>query len=364
MIDFIYISLLLVVLFVTVHRGKHDFLSAITYCCAFGVVGVSLADVLGHGFTHFRLLDRFVFWLLPFALVVIGKKRLADGWHRRLVTVIAPILLVSLGIWCHWLEPRWLEVREVTLHSHRIRQPVTVAVLADLQTDRIGAHERRAIRALMAPEPDLILLTGDYLQARASELSRLGKELRQLFREEAVAAPLGVHAVRGDVEPDGWTQLFDGLGIQTYPHSTTFERGELTITALSAVDSRSGKAVVPNSRRFQIVFGHAPDFALQNINAELQVAGHTHGGQVRLPFLGPLVTYSQVPRAWAAGVTDLGVGRTLVVSRGVGMERGAAPRLRFLCRPEIVIIRLLPENDLRTSNSATAVSEATSSATS
>ena len=94
---------------------------------------------------------------------------------------------------------------------------------------------------------------------------------------------------------------------------------------------------------FHVVFGHGPDFALGAVDADLLVAGHTHGGQVRLPIIGPLLTYSTIPRAWAAGVTALSGGRTLVVSRGVGMERAHAPRLRFRCKPEIVIIDVLPE---------------------
>jgi hypothetical protein len=53
-----------------------------------------------------------------------------------------------------------------------------------------------------------------------------------------------------------------------------------------------------------------------------------------------------VPLAWADGVTELAPGRTLVVSRGIGMERGYAPRLRFNCRPEIVIIDLVPAHAL------------------
>jgi predicted MPP superfamily phosphohydrolase len=53
-----------------------------------------------------------------------------------------------------------------------------------------------------------------------------------------------------------------------------------------------------------------------------------------------------VPRSWAAGVTRLVNGATLIVSRGVGMERGSAPRLRFLCRPELVIIEVLPSAEL------------------
>jgi hypothetical protein len=96
------------------------------------------------------------------------------------------------------------------------------------------------------------------------------------------------------------------------------------------------------SERFHIVLGHSPNFALGRVDADLLVAGHTHGGQVRLPWIGPLMTLSAVPRAWAAGTTRLDSGRTLVVSRGVGMERGDAPRLRFLCRPEIVIVEIVP----------------------
>ncbi|HEX6202615.1 MAG TPA: hypothetical protein VF100_06400, partial [Thermoanaerobaculia bacterium] len=74
----------------------------------------------------------------------------------------------------------------------------------------------------------------------------------------------------------------------------------------------------------------------------LLLAGHTHGGQVRLPGVGPLVTASRVPRSWAAGRTALADDRTLIVSRGIGMERGYAPQLRFLCRPELVVVDLEP----------------------
>jgi len=95
--------------------------------------------------------------------------------------------------------------------------------------------------------------------------------------------------------------------------------------------------------RFHVVLGHSPNFALGRIEADLLVAGHTHGGQVRVPLVGPLVTLSKVPRRWAAGLTDLPGGGRLLVSRGVGMEGGSAPRLRLFCRPELVVIDLAPE---------------------
>ena len=310
----------------------------------FGAAGFALAIALADGFASLRLLDYLAFLHLPVALLVLGRWRLDPGAWRLAVGALAPLGLVACGIWAHWIEPQLLQVNEVTLRSPKLTQPLRIAVVADLQTDRIGSHERRAVRQLMAREPDLILLTGDYLQAPAADLPRLAGELRALLEQEGLAAPLGIYAVRGDVERDAWAEHFAGLPITTVEETTTFETGELTLTALSARDSRRG-TTLPASDRFHIVFGHAPDYALGDLDADLQIAGHTHGGQVRLPFLGPILTLSRVPRTWAAGITDLGRGRTLIVSRGIGMERGAAPRLRFLCRPEIVVADVVPGGD-------------------
>ncbi|HTE06996.1 MAG TPA: metallophosphoesterase, partial [Planctomycetota bacterium] len=73
---------------------------------------------------------------------------------------------------------------------------------------------------------------------------------------------------------------------------------------------------------------------------DLVVAGHTHGGQVRLPWIGPLITLTAVPRAVAGGGLHELNGTPLYVSRGVGHEQGDAPRVRFLCPPEISLLTL------------------------
>jgi predicted MPP superfamily phosphohydrolase len=67
------------------------------------------------------------------------------------------------------------------------------------------------------------------------------------------------------------------------------------------------------------------------------LAGHTHGGQVVLPFIGPLRTATRLPRRYAGDLHDF-TGTPLHVTRGVGMERDFAPQVRFLCPPEICVL--------------------------
>jgi len=99
-----------------------------------------------------------------------------------------------------------------------------------------------------------------------------------------------------------------------------------------------------DGRDFRILFGHAPDYALAMTEEpiDLCLAGHTHGGQVSLPFYGPLVIDSAVPRDWARGFRRIGIPY-LNVSAGAGSNRyKGLPPLRFDCPTEMTLIELVP----------------------
>ena len=88
--------------------------------------------------------------------------------------------------------------------------------------------------------------------------------------------------------------------------------------------------------------GHSPDFvrALSpDSGVYLALAGHTHGGQVVVPGVGPLVTFSRLPNRYAGGLNDYR-GIPLHVSRGTGLERFTAPPVRFFCPPEICMLEV------------------------
>jgi predicted MPP superfamily phosphohydrolase len=229
--------------------------------------------------------------------------------------------------------------------SPKIRRPVRIAVIADFQTDHIGAYERRVVGRVIDEKPDLVLYAGDYLQAPSARMEELTGEFRNLVERISRETSSSAFAVGGNVDGWLWTTLFDGLDVTAAAGTETFESNGLDITCLSLHDSANPRLRIGrvSNERFHIVLGHIPNFALGPVDADLLLAGHTHGGQFRLPLFGPLVTHSAIPRGWAAGMTLLPDGGRLVVSRGVGLEREDAPRFRFCCRPEVVIIDLVPE---------------------
>jgi predicted MPP superfamily phosphohydrolase len=91
---------------------------------------------------------------------------------------------------------------------------------------------------------------------------------------------------------------------------------------------------------------HSPDAApeLAALGYDLMVFGHTHGGQVRLPMVGALVTNSHVPRRLASGLVRMGKSYAHI-SPGLGTSKYAP--FRFLCRPEATILELGPAGSTR-----------------
>jgi len=267
-----------------------------------------------------------------------------------------PVAVASLGLAvavlavaadAFLIEPHWLAVDHVTIATDKLDSRIRVAVIADIQTDAPGRYERRVLRRVRAEEPDLILLAGDYVHlADEDRYAGAVRTLNRILQEEGLEAPLGMYAVRGNVDRRGrWQEVFADLPVTTFERSRTVDLGPLALTGLKLEDSASTRITIGSQDGFHIVLGHTPNFSLGEVDADLLIAGHTHGGQVQLPFIGPVLTLSQVPRQWASGITEIGPGQTLVVSRGIGMERANAPRMRFLCRPQLVILDLVTGED-------------------
>jgi predicted MPP superfamily phosphohydrolase len=105
---------------------------------------------------------------------------------------------------------------------------------------------------------------------------------------------------------------------------------------------------LPDPANMNFLLYHSPDIAPLTCSAgfDLQLSGHTHGGQVRLPMLGALYAASLYGKKLESGRYLL-KKMTLYVTRGLGMEGGIAPRVRLFCQPELIIWQITGTNKIQ-----------------
>lgn len=209
-----------------------------------------------------------------------------------------------LAYYVFLIEPFWLEISYWQITSPKIDRTFRIVVLADLQTDCFRDYERGVLRRVMDEKPDLILLAGDYIQAPYEQYLAIRGEINAFLQEIRFYAPYGIFAVKGNVDAYDWHEIFKGTSTTAVDANKTFDLGLLRLTCLSLGESYNIGAKVsnPDPGKLHIVLGHVPNFALGRIEGDLFIAGHTHGGQVRVPLIGPIVTLSQIPRL--GGRTD------------------------------------------------------------
>jgi predicted MPP superfamily phosphohydrolase len=202
----------------------------------------------------------------------------------------------------------------------------------------------------MAEEPDLILVAGDYFQSDEALFLENLAELRDLLG--LLDAPGGVFMVEGDVDsPERMSDITQGQDLRWLDHDVeTTEVNGLTIDiggippsyaspeSQATIDELSGR----EGSDLRILLSHRPDaiYEVPEGGVDLVVAGHTHGGQVRLPFLGPPITMSGIPRHVAAGGLHTIDGIPIYLSNGVGLERADAPQVRLGDRPSVGVVTL------------------------
>jgi predicted MPP superfamily phosphohydrolase len=281
-------------------------------------------------------------------------------WQRPTAAVrlasIASLGLIPIGVYATWIEPYNLKLETAKLAVSTAREgsePVKIAVLTDLQTGRVGPHEQRAVDLLMAQKPDVILLPGDVFQGTDEEFDATRSTLRDLLAR--LKAPGGVFLVLGDTDgpgdhlrailPETSIQLLVDEVARVSIHGRKLTIGGLQLAYKSDPAQRivSKLETEPGDDDIRIILAHRPDVALglrPRSRVDIVIAGHTHGGQIVVPGYGPPMTLSKVPIKVAAGGLHRIGENPIYVSRGVGFERGQAPRIRFLCPPEISIVEL------------------------
>lgn len=356
-----------------------DKLPILLFCIMLVILGLggSVFYLLKHAFIAsillllFFLVDWFLILGLPYKKRSFGAAKpaviqLAIG---RSIFALIPLplwgflVLQFLGtaalIYGFWIEPFRLKITRMQLVSNKLQPGTSFKVLhlADLHMERRTIREERLLKAVIQLQPDLILFSGDILNLSFLHDPLAWQEARAVFQQ--LHAPMGVYLVSGSPAvdlPEIMPALLDGLPLHwLQDEALNIQVGESVITLVGTNCSHrpqvDGKILEEFCRGTQmlnqlsILLHHSPDIApiASNLGFDLQLSGHTHGGQVCLPWYGAIFTASLYGKRFESGLYKIG-SLLLYISRGIGLEGAGAPRVRFLCPPEITLWNISASN--------------------
>jgi len=279
------------------------------------------------------------------------------SWPGLLLPVAA-LLVVGLAVYAFWIEPCRIRLSRVELAIPNLPDSLdglTICHLSDTHTSRYGRLEKITREILAGIDADLCVITGDLLRRRDG--------MHTLRRALSALKPrLGVFAVPGNgdyklrVRMSELAAELTGHGINVLLNSRVTLSSNGSNLHIIGVDdpflrlddltsAMSGIA----EEGFRLLLAHSPDvlMSIGDRRVDLILAGHTHGGQVRLPFVGALWLHSRYRLPISDGYYDPETlsrvssrdvsGACMYVSRGLSWS--AIP-IRFMCPPEIVLITL------------------------
>ena len=257
----------------------------------------------------------------------------------------------------HWVEPHWLDVgrHEIKVAKSPKKSPLKILQMSDFHSSSLVSlnYLRSAVELGISLEPDLICLTGDFVTAYDCKLDGLAQVLAPLARAVPTFACLGNH-------DGGWWTKIHGGAADTQAVEGLLREADVTLlhNARKEISVRDWKITLAGLGDFwsgdmnpaaafappatggndaTVLMSHNPDTKkfLKSYAWDLMLCGHTHGGQMRLPFIGtPFApvqdkTFVEGLRRWE--------NRWIHITKGVGNLHG----VRFNCRPEVSLLSLV-----------------------
>ena len=265
-------------------------------------------------------------------------------------------------------EKKALSVEETTLYSSKVSKKRTFVFLSDLHENTFGPENEKLIQAIDQIHPDAILNGGDLIvtkgpHAKTAHALSLIKKLASCY---PVYCAEGNHENRIDWEPEHYgsegiiyrNALKQAGAIYLKNNSAIFDK-EIRITGFDLDKDFYQKALIhpvppmtdryikekvgkADADHFQILLAHSPLYFDNYVNwgADLTLSGHFHGGTIRLPGLGGVMTPQyQFFLPWCAGIFE-DQGHYMAVSRGLGTH---SINIRLNNRPQLLVLHICPQ---------------------
>ncbi len=291
-----------------------------------------------------------------------------------------PVLLALLALaalalaWATLVERHWYAIRRESVKVLPVgSKPIRVLHISDLHLAHWQKRKIRFVKSLQKLQPDLVVNTGDNLGAKKSEtavldaLSTLAKVPGVFvhgsndYHEPQIRNPLAYLTQPSRVQHGGKLETavltlgfesWGWLNLNNAGGSLTVQGTKLALAGVDDAhdnldDLASAKAALAGATGFRIGVSHAPYLrvinAFSSLDCGVMFAGHTHGGQVCLPWFGALVTNCDLPRKFAKGVSRWG-DNSMILNVVAGIGHSIYAPVRFFCRPEVRLLTLLPKN--------------------
>lgn len=270
-------------------------------------------------------------------------------FNRRNFIITSGLAAASCGSYARYIEPNLLSVTQKTVRLPRLPKSLDGLVIAQLTDIHYKPEEQQelmqeVVRAVNAAKPDIIALTGDYIEGRPKVIDPLMNALSGLQAKHGIYATMGNH--------DGWSaspgrfrRAFHKAGIEFLHNDGSCIQIKGEHFFIVGTDSCwSGKVDAPACYRGHknepvLALVHEPDvfdFLSAQFPVSLQLSGHTHGGQCRVPLVGYAPVKVKYGKNYIYGSYAKGDSQ-LFVSRGLGT---VGAKVRFACSPEVALLTL------------------------
>ena len=262
---------------------------------------------------------------------------------QKLTILFSIFLILGLSYYCLFIEPENIKITNYTIPDDRL-SGLKIVFASDFHIK--PRHEKqleKVVNLINSQEADIVLSAGDFVNGHTKKStmspSDIAKSLGNVKSKYGFYATLGNH--------DGWydskivAKELRTNGIKVLENDNEkikINNKEIYIAGLE--DAMTGDPniylALEKTKSPVIMLTHTPDmFPKVPYEVNLTLAGHTHGGQIRLPIIGPLFTASNYHDKYAKGLIEED-GRKMIVTTGVGTS--ILP-IRFNCPPEIVVIK-------------------------
>lgn len=262
--------------------------------------------------------------------------------------LVAYAIALSIASWGVVVRRRWVRIRSITITIDGLGDRFDgyrIAHLSDLHVGSLSplSATSRWARSVRALGVDLVALTGDYVTSGTAFHRRIADAVAELEARDGVVAVMGNHDYFGDGEPLISLLIARGVRVLRNDHMT-IARGEDRITIAGVDDRWTGRADIDRTlaecdRGAPIItLAHDPSLfeKLSDRGVSLVLSGHTHWGQIAMPFMPERINMSRLTHVYHAGIARRGAS-TLVVHPGLGTS---GPPLRIGAPPEITVLEL------------------------